>query len=282
MSPNCTYHDRVSAESAESPVVFIVDGNRSVRDALAQVILSAGYHPRAAASAEEFLAYPRTTSPGCMLLELALPGSSGLDLQRLIIERIELPIIFMSEHISVETAVRAVKNGAFGVFTKPLVHDVLLSDVYDAIDCSRAALRHLAHLQRLRKRYETLTAREREVMSLVVVGRLNKQIGSELGIAEGTVKAHRSTLMHKMRAQSLAELIAAFTELRARTARPPGGGPGLKYVGGAASSAALPRSEEYLPAGDAARGREERAFAHGKGTSPLQNGSGLSESTASA
>ena len=131
----------------------------------------------------------------------------------------------MSEHIRVETAVRLVKDGAFGVFTKPIVRDVLLSDVYDAIDCSRAALRHLAHLQRLRKRYETLTAREREVMSLVVVGRLNKQIGGELGISEGTVKAHRSTLMHKMRAQSLAELIAAFTELRARAARPPGDGP---------------------------------------------------------
>ncbi len=225
MSPNCRYLDRISAESVESPVVFIVDGNKSVRDALAPVILSAGYQPRTAASAEEFLAYPRTTTPGCVLAELSLPGLSGLDLQRLIVERIELPIIFMSEHIRVETAVRLVKDGAFGVFTKPIVRDVLLSDVYDAIDCSRAALRHLAHLQRLRKRYETLTAREREVMSLVVVGRLNKQIGGELGISEGTVKAHRSTLMHKMRAQSLAELIAAFTELRARAARPPGDGP---------------------------------------------------------
>jgi len=215
MSHSRAYADGITSASAHGPTVFVVDGNQSLRESLESVIRCAGFLLRWAASAEEFLAYPSTIAPGCVLSELCLPGLSGLELQRRVAERTELPIIFMSGHASVQTAVRAVRSGALDVLIKPLAPDGLLRQLRYAIACSRAALSHRAHLQEILHCYGTLSAREREVMSLVVAGRLNKQISGELGICEGTVKAHRCALMRKMRARSLAELIFSLTQLPA-------------------------------------------------------------------
>jgi FixJ family two-component response regulator len=214
MRINCLRIDQNHPAAVERPVVFIVDGSKSFRQAVEPAILSAGCRPRMAASAEEFLAYPRVLTPGCLLSELCLPGLSGMELQGLVAERTELPVIFMSRQVSVQLAVEAVRRGALGVFSKPLEHELLLREVHRAIECSRAALRLRARLQVLRDRYESLTAREREVMDFVIAGRLNKQIGGELGIAENTVKAHRCRLMRKMQTRSLAALITVGIQLR--------------------------------------------------------------------
>ena len=204
-------------KSTETPVVFVVDGDQSVRDALDVRIRSAGYQPRTSASAEEFLARPRVMAPCCLLVELHLPGLSGLGLQRLLFERTELPIIFMSEHIDVPATVEAMRGVALEFLTKPLVRDVLLTAIRHAIECSRASLHHLAQIQVLQARYASLTRREREIMSLIVTGRLNKQVGCELGISEITVKAHRARMMRKMRARSVIELLTMSASLRERT-----------------------------------------------------------------
>src|SRR5262245_61092870 len=191
---------RNPSEFPDAPTVFVVDDDPSVRQALGPLLRSAGYHPRTAASAEEFLARPRPRSPSCLLTELRLPGLTGLELQRLVLGRKELPVIVMSDRIDVQIAVQAMKAGALEVLTKPLVPDVLLNTIRHALERSRAALEHLARIQLLRDRYASLSAREREVMSLLVSGRLNKQVGGDLGIAEYTVKAHRGRLMRKMHA----------------------------------------------------------------------------------
>ena len=203
--------------SPETPVVFVVDGDPSSRDALDVLIRSAGCLPRTAASAEEFLARPRVMAPSCLLVELYLPGLTGLGLQRLLFDRTELPIIFMSEHIDLPATVEAMKRGALEFLTKPLVRDVLLTAIRHAIECSRASLNHLAQIQVLQARYASLTRREREVMSLVVTGRLNKQVGCELGISEITVKAHRARMMRKMQARTVVELVTMIARLRRGT-----------------------------------------------------------------
>ena len=196
------------------PTVFIVDADASVREAMEVVIRSAGWQPKTAASAEEFLARPRVLGPSCLMVELRLPALTGLELQRLIAERTEMPVIFMSEHIDVQSAIQAMKAGAVEVLTKPLVMESLLPALRCAIDRSRAALDQLARLQVLQERHASLTARERQVMSLVVSGRLNKQVGGDLGITEFTVKVHRGRLMRKMRASSFAELVTMVESLR--------------------------------------------------------------------
>ncbi len=208
---NCSTH---TFESRTTPVVFVVDSDAAVRETLEPLLSSAGWEPRMIASAEEFLEQPREMTPACLLLELALPGLSGLDLQRLVRDRPELPIIFMSAHADVPTTVRAMKGGAFEFLTKPCVRDVLLDAVGSAIERSHAALRHMMQVHALQERYESLSRREREVMSLVVSGRLNKQVGGELGISEITVKAHRGKMMRKMRAASFAELVTMAASLR--------------------------------------------------------------------
>ena len=201
-------------QSPETPVVFIVDADASVRDTLAALIRAAGWEARACASAEEFLQQERATTVSCLLVELDLPGSSGLELQRLVADRTDLPIIFMSARADIQATVRAMKAGAFEFFTKPVVPEVLIDAIRGALERSETALRQLTQIHALQERYESLSRREREVMSLLVLGRLNKQVGGELGISEITVKAHRGRMMRKMHASSFAELVTMAGNLR--------------------------------------------------------------------
>ena len=197
-----------------APVVFIVDGDEVARNALEALIRSAGWEPRTAASAEEFLAQERASTPSCLLVELQLPGSSGLDLQRLVADRTDMPVIFMTSGVDIHATVQAMKGGAFEFLIKPVVPEVLLDAIRSALERSEAARRHLMQINALQERYGSLSRREREVMSLLVRGRLNKQVGGELGISEITVKAHRGRMMRKMHAASFAELVTMAASLR--------------------------------------------------------------------
>jgi FixJ family two-component response regulator len=201
-------------QSPATPVVFIVDADAAVRGSLAALIRAAGWEAQACASAEEFLQHERTTTASCLLVELDLPGSSGLELQRLVADRTDLPIIFISARADIQATVRAMKAGAFEFFTKPVASEVLLDAIRGALERSQAAVRQLLQIQALQERYESLSRREREVMSLLVRGRLNKQVGGELGISEITVKAHRGRMMRKMNASSFAELVTMAGSLR--------------------------------------------------------------------
>ena len=201
--------------SNATPIVFVVDDDISVRESLELLIRCAGWQPETFASAQEFLARPRLLVPSCLVLDVTLPGLNGLDLQkRIAVDRIDMPIIFITGHGDVPTTVQAMKAGAVEFLTKPFGDDVLLSAIRHAIERSRAALGHEAEMQVLRDRYASLTPREREVMALVASGLLNKQVGSELGISEITVKAHRGQVMRKMKADSIADLVNMAARLR--------------------------------------------------------------------
>jgi FixJ family two-component response regulator len=202
------------------PVVFIVDDDVSVREALEALVANAGWQHRSFASAQEFLSQPQVSVPSCLILDVHLPGLSGLELQKLIAGvRFEMPIIFITGYGEVPIAVEAMKAGAVEFLTKPFVDDVLLNAVRSAIERSRAALDREEGLRTLRIQYASLTAREREVMALVVRGLLNKQIGGELGISEITVKAHRGNVMRKMKADSLAHLVNMAAKLNIAVAQ---------------------------------------------------------------
>jgi FixJ family two-component response regulator len=201
--------------SEASPIVFVVDDDLSVRESLELLIRCEGWQPETYASALEFLARPRVVVPNCLILDVSLPGLNGLDLQRRVaVERAEMPIIFITGHGDVPMTVRAMKAGAQEFLTKPFSDEVLLAAIRKALERSRIAVRHETEIQALKGRYESLTIRERQVMALVVSGRPNKLIGSELGISEITVKAHRGRVMQKMRADSIADLIKVAGKLR--------------------------------------------------------------------
>jgi FixJ family two-component response regulator len=198
-----------------TPIVFVVDDDVSVRESLELLISCAGWQPETFASAQEFLIRPRIPVPSCLVLDVSLPDLNGLDLQkRVSAERTDMPIIFITGHGDVPMTVQAMKAGAVEFLTKPFSDDVLLEAIRHAIARSHAALGREAEIQALRARYASLTSREREVMTLVVAGRLNKQVGGELGISEITVKAHRGKVMQKMNAQSLPDLVKMAAKLR--------------------------------------------------------------------
>jgi FixJ family two-component response regulator len=191
-----------------TPVVFVVDDDISVRESLELMIRFAGWQPRLFESAQAFLNEPRPLVPCCLVLDINLPDLSGLDLQASIAQdRRNMPIIFITGYGDIPRTVRALKAGAVEFLTKPFDDEVILTAMADALETSRAALDGEKNLHALRQAYQTLTPREQEIMAMVVSGRLNKVIASDLRISEITVKAHRGKVMRKMNARSLAQLV---------------------------------------------------------------------------
>jgi FixJ family two-component response regulator len=200
--------------SPTTAIVFVVDDDISVRESLELLIRCEGWQPETFASAQEFLDRTRALVPSCLVLDVSLPGLNGLDLQnRVAVERTDMPIIFITGHGDVPMTVQAMKAGAVEFLTKPFSDQVLLSAIRQALERSRLVLGHEAEMQALRDCYASLTPRERQVMTLVVTGLLNKQVGGELGISEITVKAHRGKVMQKMKADSLPDLVKMTARL---------------------------------------------------------------------
>ena len=194
-------------------IVFVLDDDVSVRESLELLIRTAGWQPEMFASAQEFLSRRRPTVPCCLVLDVTLPGLSGLELQPQLAERTDMPIIFITGYGDVPMTVRAMKAGAVEFLTKPFDDDVLLSAIRNALERSQAVLAQEANMRTLRECHASLTPREHEVMTLVVSGLLNKQVGGELGISEITVKAHRGQVMRKMKADSLPDLVTMAARL---------------------------------------------------------------------
>jgi FixJ family two-component response regulator len=209
-------------KSQQKPIVFVVDDDISVRESLESLIEFSGWQPETFASAKEFLARPRTATPNCLVLDISLPDLNGLELQKLIAsERTDMPIIFITGHGDVPMTVQAMKGGAVEFLTKPFDDEVLLKAIRHAIRRSAAVLDDQAEIAVLSSSYESLTPREQDVLRLVVAGKLNKQIGMELGISEITVKAHRGKMMQKMRANSVADLVKTAVRLGLAPAKNP-------------------------------------------------------------
>jgi len=189
------------------PIVFVVDDDSSMREALTDLITSVGHSVEAFKSAREFLEHRRRDAPACLVLDVRLPGLSGLDLQReLVRAEAPLPIIFITGHGDIPMSVRAIKEGAVEFLVKPFRDQDLLDAIQHALEIDQAARQERTIVAGLRRRYESLTKREREVMKLIVSGLLNKQIAGELGASEVTVKMHRGQVMRKMKAQSVIQL----------------------------------------------------------------------------
>jgi len=198
-----------------TPIVFVVDDDLSVREALTSMIEYAGLKVESFPSAGRFLIRPRTLTPSCLVLDVDLPDLNGLDLQNLLAsERRNMPIIFITGCGDIPMSVRAMKGGAVEFLTKPFDDEVLLQAIYQALERSGTVVDEETELRALRAAHASLTQREQDVMALVVAGLLNKQVGGVLGISEVTVKAHRGQVMRKMNARSLAELVIIATRLR--------------------------------------------------------------------
>lgn len=211
---------RSSCMSKATPIVYVVDDDVSVRESLEPLLRLEGWEPEIFASAQDFLERPRRLAPSCLVLDVNLPGLNGLELQRRIAgEGGDLPVIFITGYGGIPTTVQAMKAGALEFLTKPFSAEVLLNAVRIAIDRHRTAMVDEARMDVLRERHASLSRREREVMALVVSGLLNKQVGGELGISEITVKAHRGSMMRKMMADSLPDLVNMAASLGAASAR---------------------------------------------------------------
>jgi FixJ family two-component response regulator len=202
-------------KAATVPTVFIVDDDRGMRQAVQDLVESVGLRAEAFATGQEFLNKKRTSDPSCLVLDVRLPQMSGLDFQRRLTEiGMQIPIIFITAHGDVPMSVKALKSGAVEFLTKPFRDQDLLDAIQQALQRDRVSLELEAEVHDLLRRYKTLTTREREVMALVVSGKANKQISSEIGTSEGTVKIHRGNAMQKMQARSLIELVRIADKLK--------------------------------------------------------------------
>ena len=204
--------------SSAAPVVFIIDDDAGVRAAMQRLLKSVGLKAEAFAAAQEFLQRAPHDGPSCLVLDVRLPGISGLDLQRKLIEAgVHIPIIFVTAHGDVPMTVKAMKSGAVEFLTKPFRDQDLLDAIHQALERDRVARQQRNEIAELQNRFEQLTARERQVMKLVISGMATKEIASTLGTSEVTAKVHRSQVMHKMKAQSLVELGRMAEKLKVPT-----------------------------------------------------------------
>lgn len=200
-------------------IVYVVDDDAWVRESLETLIEDEGWQPETFASAQEFLDHPRAFTPNCLVLDVSLPRLNGLELQKRMAERTEMPIIFLTGHGDIPMSVGAMKAGAVEFLTKPFNAEVLLTAIRHALERSRVALAQEVEMRELRERYASLSRRERNVMAWVVAGLLNKQVAGELDIAESTVKAHRGQVMQKMKANSVADLVKMTVKLGLKAPR---------------------------------------------------------------